>query len=64
MRGAFPPRPNTPVGAIRIVLSLPVRGPDGLCFRPDLIREIAQEGITYQDKSPRLYRNMLWFGYN
>ena len=64
MRGAFPPRPNTPVGAIRVVLSLPVRGPDGPCFRPDLIREIAREGIAYQDKSPYLYRKMLWSIYN
>ena len=28
------------------------------------IREIAREGVTYRDKSPHLYRNMLWLIYN
>ena len=30
----------------------------------DGIREIARESITYRDKSPRLYRKMLWLRYN
>ena len=39
-------------------------GPAGSRSSFDGIREIAQEGITYQDKSPYLYRKMLWSRYN
>ena len=30
----------------------------------DGIRRIARESTTYQDESPRLYRNILWSRYN
>ena len=39
-------------------------GPAGLRSSFDGIREIAREGVTYQDKSPHLYRKMLWLIYN
>ena len=39
-------------------------GLDGPCCRPSCIRRIARESITYQDKSPYLYRKMLWLRYN
>ena len=40
------------------------RDPDGPRCRPSCIRRIARESNTYQDKSPYLYRNMLWSRYN
>ena len=39
-------------------------GLDGPCWRSGGIRRIARESIAYQDKSPYLYRNMLWSRYN
>lgn len=39
-------------------------GPAGSRSSFDGIREIAREGVTYQDKSPHLYRKMLWLIYN
>ncbi len=39
-------------------------GPVGSRSSSDGIREIAREGATYRDKSPRLYRKMLWLRYN
>ena len=39
-------------------------GPVGSRSSSDSIREIAREGVTYRDKSPHLYRKMLWLRYN
>ena len=42
----------------------PPGGPAGSCSGFDGIRGIAREGVAYQDKSPYLYRKMLWLRYN
>ena len=39
-------------------------GPTSSCSSFDGIRKIAREGVTYRDKSPHLYRKMLWLRYN
>ena len=39
-------------------------GPVGSRSSFDGIREIVRKGVTYRDKSPRLYRKVLWLKYN